>query len=70
MKTSSHRVYRGRSPVRVIAGIVAGIVLAAIILCACVFFGFKKYIVYTPDGLHLEVPWLTETVEEQVEASP
>ena len=53
-----------------IVGVVAGVVLAAIILCACVFFGFKKYIVYTPDGLRLEVPWLEEPAAEQMEASP
>ncbi|MBR5382133.1 MAG: hypothetical protein IK136_05875 [Oscillospiraceae bacterium] len=70
MKNPSRRVYRGRSPARVIVGVVAGVVLAAIILCACVFFGFKKYIVYTPDGLRLEVPWLEEPAAEQMEASP
>jgi len=70
MKSPSRRVYRGKSPARLLAGIVAGVVLAAIILCASVFFGFRKYIVYTPDGLRLEVPWLEEPAEEQGEASP
>ena len=45
------------------------IVIALIITIALgLFFGFKKYIVYTSGGVRLEVPWLmdeeiTETTE-------
>lgn len=40
-------------------------VLLAIVLG--LFFGFRRYIVYTSDGVKLEVPWLEETVSAQQE---
>lgn len=37
------------------------IVIALIVTIALsLFFGFRKYIVYTSDGVRLEVPWLTD----------
>jgi hypothetical protein len=35
-------------------------ILTLILLTVAVFFGFKKYIVYTTDGLRLDIPWLEE----------
>ncbi|MBR1842204.1 MAG: hypothetical protein IJ788_02895 [Oscillospiraceae bacterium] len=47
------------------------IVIALIVTVALsLFFGFKKYIVYTSDGVRLEVPWLTdEEITETYEKS-
>jgi hypothetical protein len=47
------------------------IVIALIITIALgLFFGFKKYIVYTSDGVRLEVPWLMdEEISETYENS-
>ena len=33
-------------------------------LALAIFFGFRRYIVYTPEGIRLEIPWLTEDVPE------
>lgn len=41
------------------------ILLVLILLAASIFFGFRQYIVYDEDGgLHLEVPWLEETMPD------
>ena len=40
------------------------ILVVGMIIYAALFFGLRKYAVYTPDGLRLEVPWLQETPEE------
>ena len=60
-----YRVYRSRSPVRTVITIAAAVLIIIVIFCSLVFFGFRKYIVYTNDGLRLEVPWLQETVTEE-----
>ena len=69
MKSPSHRFYRSRSPVFIVLTALAAVILAAAILSACIFFGFRKYIVYTPDGLRVEVPWLEDAPAENAEAS-
>ncbi|MBQ2602220.1 MAG: hypothetical protein II583_02240 [Oscillospiraceae bacterium] len=61
------RVYHVRSPWRTAAAVTAIVLVAALIIAASIFFGFRKYIVYTDDGVRLEVPWLQE--EPQNEAS-
>jgi len=59
---NARRVYRTRHPLRtVLICILAGIA-AAVILALSVFFGFRKYIVYTDDGLYLDVPWLAADI--------
>ncbi|MGE4483775.1 MAG: hypothetical protein AB7C97_01545 [Oscillospiraceae bacterium] len=54
------KVYRKRKPVKIILLSLLGLICLLITLAICVFFGFKKYIVYTSDGLYLDVPWLSE----------
>ena len=60
------RVYHVRSPWRTAAAVTAIVLVAALIIAASIFFGFRKYIVYTDDGVRLDVPWLQE--EPQSEA--
>jgi len=60
MPNMNKKIYRKRNPVKIILLILLGLVIAAVILVVSVFFGFKKYIVYTDDGIHLEVPMLQE----------
>ena len=64
MKSRIGRFYRGRGSGRVIAAVIIIVVLLAIVIYAALFFGLRKYAVYTPEGLRLEVPWLQETQEE------
>ena len=64
MKSRSRRFYRGRGAGKVIAAGVIIILVVGMIIYAALFFGLRKYAVYTPEGLRLEVPWLQETGEE------
>ncbi len=58
------RVYRKRRPLRVIVITLACLVLAAVIVYVALFFGLKKHIVYTDDGLYLDLHWISEEMEE------
>ena len=40
--------------------LLVGLVIAVVVLTIALFFGLRRYIVYTPEGLKLEVPWLEE----------
>ncbi len=54
------RIYRSHKPLKTALAVVFSVLAALIILAAGIFFGFKKYIVYTSDGVKLDVPWLEE----------
>lgn len=61
MKRKYPRTYRSRRPLKIFFTIILSLLIALVILTVSLFFGLKKYIVYTPDGsLHLEIPWLAE----------
>ena len=60
MSIDKKRVYRKRNPFK-IALKVLGVFLALLILLLIVlFFGFQKYIVYTPGGIKLDIPYLQQ----------
>ena len=63
------RIYRSRRPLKVILTALLTVLVVLAILAVSIFFGFKRYIVYTSDGVKLEVPWLQEP-EEQGETVP
>lgn len=54
------RIYR--TGVRWKTALLVLLIVAALIVTVALslFFGFRKYIVYTSDGVRLEVPWLTD----------
>ena len=54
------RIYRRRNPVKIVFSVLGIILAAAILLFAIVFFGFKKYAVYTDEGVTVVVPWLED----------
>ena len=60
MTYPKRQIYRKRRPVRAIVIVLLIALLAAAIFYIGVFFGFRKYIVYTTDGLRVEVPWLQD----------
>lgn len=60
MAYGGKKVYRKRKPVKIVLLSLLALVCLLIALAAGIFFGFRKYIVYTPDGLYLDVPWLSE----------
>lgn len=64
------RIYR--TGVRWKTALLVLLIVAALIVTIALglFFGFRKYIVYTSDGVRLEVPWLTdEEISETYENS-
>ena len=58
-------VYHGRKPLRIVLKVVGWLVLIAVVLTAFAFFWFKRYIVYTEDGLRVQVPYLAETMVDE-----
>lgn len=54
------RIYRSRKPLKTALTVFFSLLAVLLILAVSVFFGFKRYIVYTSDGVKLEVPWLQE----------
>jgi len=61
VSSEDNKIYRNRRPLRTIAVTVLVLLLVLIVLAVCVFFGFRRYIVYTDDGVRLEVPWLQDS---------
>jgi len=61
VSSEDNKIYRNRRPLRTIAVTVLALLLVLIVLAVCVFFGFRRYIVYTDDGVRLEVPWLQDS---------
>ena len=55
-----NRTYKKNMRARTILSIILSAVLVCIMIMIFIFFSFKKYIVYTPDGLYLDVPWLRD----------
>ena len=58
------RIYRSRRPLKTALIVFFSLLAALILIALAVFFGFRRYIVYTSDGVKLEVPWLQEPGEQ------
>jgi hypothetical protein len=56
------RTYKNGRAGRIILTVILSVIIAFVILTVTLFFGMRKYIVYTDDGLHLEIPWLETDV--------
>ena len=54
------KIYKTRNPLKIILVSVLSLLAAVILFLVIIFFWFQKYIVYTTDGLRLEIPWLEE----------
>lgn len=61
MAGKKRKIYKKSKPWKVLLIVFLSALLFFIILTVSVFFGFQKYIVYTNDGLRVEVPWLSDT---------
>ena len=69
MKSDRPRVYRRRRPWKALVIVLVCLVLAALITYVALFFSLKKHIVYTDDGLILDIPWIAEEMAERRAAS-
>ena len=63
MLSKEKRVYRSHRPWKTALTIFLIVIALLIILAITVFFWFRKYIVYTDQGIVLQVPWLEEAWE-------
>jgi hypothetical protein len=66
MASRSREIYQRRGPFRLILKILFGLVLSAVLLAVVVFFWFQSYIVYTPDGVRLDIPFLNRGEVTQI----
>ncbi len=58
--SEKRKIYKKRRPIQTTLKVL-GILLAALIaLFIIAFFSFQRYIVYTPDGLRLEIPFVQQ----------
>ncbi len=57
------KIYKYRNPGSIIISVILSVLIFLIIVAVIIFFAFQKYIVYTEDGVRLEVPWLQEAEE-------
>lgn len=57
------KTYRNHRAARIVLTTVLTLVLSCVILAVALFFGLKKYVVYTQDGLRLDIPWLEDDNE-------
>ncbi|UOO38073.1 hypothetical protein IZU99_02060 [Oscillospiraceae bacterium CM] len=62
MKRNYPKTYKSHRLLKIVIVVVVSLLLVFVITTVSLFFGLRRYIVYTPDGnLHLEIPWLDET---------
>lgn len=67
MLSGRKKIYRSRTPLRIAVTTLIIILVLFVLVSAIVFFSFQKYIVYTADGLRLEVPWLEDSAVDEEE---
>ena len=71
MAKQREKIYRRRRPVRTLLRVLGLLVLTIVIAAVVIFFRFQRYIVYTQDGIRLDIPFLREILDEIPEdASP
>ena len=52
------RTYKTNMKLKIALLVFAAVAVLCIAIMIFIFFYFQKYIVYTADGLYLDVPWL------------
>lgn len=57
--------YKNHRAARTVAKLLIGLVIVVVVFTIALFFGLRRYIVYTADGLRLDIPWLEDVVETQ-----
>jgi hypothetical protein len=57
MKRYVPGTYRNHRALRIILTAAGITVFAVVLFLVCFFYSLKQYVVYTPDGIRLDVPW-------------
>lgn len=55
--------YKNHRAARAVAKLMTGLVIVVVVIAIALFFGLRRYIVYTPEGLKLDIPWLEDVME-------
>jgi len=63
-RRKKERIYRRRRPFRALLRVLIGLILVVCVLAVVIFFWFQRYIVHTPDGVRLDVPFLRGISDE------
>ena len=61
MAARKRKYYKTRSAAKTVWQVLLGLLAVVIVSAVILFFSLKKYIVTDADGLHLEVPFLSDT---------
>lgn len=61
------KIYKKRKPLKIALKVLGILIAVLVLLSVVVFFGFQKYIVYTPEGIRLEIPFLQKYGPEQAQ---
>ncbi|NLL38111.1 MAG: hypothetical protein GX254_00785 [Clostridiales bacterium] len=59
MAKEIYEIYQRRRPLKIFLKIMLSIIIIAIVFAVVVFFWFQSYIVYTPEGIRLDIPFLS-----------
>jgi len=57
---NERKFYRKHMRLKTVLRTIALVILTVTVLLVAVFLWFRRYIVYTEDGLYLDIPWLNE----------
>lgn len=57
MKSGGYHSYRGRAPLHNVLKIIVVVLAILLVLALAAFFFFQRYLVYSSDGVHLELPF-------------
>ena len=60
---TGNKIYKKNVRAKTVITAILAAVLVCLIFIIGIFFWFRRYIVYTSDGLYLDVPWLSETTD-------
>ena len=55
------KIYRNSKIFKRLLTAILSLVIAVVVLFIALFFGLQKYIVYTSDGIRLEIPFLNDS---------
>ena len=64
VRRRKEKIYRRRRPLRILLRVLGVSVVTTLILLVVIFFWFQRYIVHTPDGVRLDVPFLRGILDE------
>lgn len=52
--------YNNKRTLRILLGVIVGVLVSIVATFLILFFVLERYIVYTGDGVVLEIPWLMD----------